>query len=172
MACLLQTLKMALTILMYRLSSLVLLTAPPFLFLGRIMKKEGWCVGLKFQSPSSSKFQLELLHENRVSTEPIIQQIYKYQTPARIHMSNGMGVQRVHKLQQRGHTVHSKEDNDQTIAFKQAERKLFTFSSLAHPIRLRAFFLISQEPGIPFGKVAKKLAVKESPSSAPLIAYH
>src|ERR1022692_1130694 len=70
MACLLQTLKMALTILMYRLSSLVLLTAPPFLFLGRIMKKEGWCVGLKFHSPSSSKFQLELLHENRVSTEP------------------------------------------------------------------------------------------------------
>ncbi len=50
---------------------------------------------------------------------------------------------------------------------KEAQRKLMLYGALNNPIRLDAFFLISENPGIAFKDIAKKF--KENKA---LIAYH
>lgn len=50
---------------------------------------------------------------------------------------------------------------------KQAYEKLRVYSVLDNPVRLKAFFLISDNPGIKFNDVVKSVKVRKS-----LVAYH
>jgi DNA-binding transcriptional ArsR family regulator len=78
---------------------------------------------------------------------------------------------RPHKFERTSTNIRGKKDKNDEAMFEQAERKLLTYSSLANPIRLKAFFLISRQPGIPFREVAKRIAL-DSSSKDSLVAYH
>lgn len=50
---------------------------------------------------------------------------------------------------------------------QQAYQKLLVYSALDNKVRFRAFFLISEKPGIKFNDIAKRINVRKS-----LLAYH
>ncbi len=51
---------------------------------------------------------------------------------------------------------------------KEAERKLMLYGALQKPIRLDAFLLISENPGIAFNEIAKRFKERDKA----LVAYH
>ncbi len=50
---------------------------------------------------------------------------------------------------------------------REAYEKLRVYGVLNNPVRLKAFFLIFNSPGIKFNEIAKKIKVRKS-----LVAYH
>lgn len=50
---------------------------------------------------------------------------------------------------------------------QEAYEKLRVYGVLNNPVRLEAFFLISDNPGIKFNEIAKKIKVRKN-----LVAYH
>ena len=55
----------------------------------------------------------------------------------------------------------------QEIDLAEARRKLMIYSALDTPVRLNAFFLIRDNPGITFNEIAREVKAKKA-----LVAYH
>ncbi len=55
----------------------------------------------------------------------------------------------------------------QEIDIAEARRKLMIYSALDTPVRLKAFFLIRDNPGITFNEIVKAVKAKKA-----LVAYH
>jgi DNA-binding transcriptional ArsR family regulator len=51
---------------------------------------------------------------------------------------------------------------------KKAERKLMAYGTLNNPVRLKAFLLIAEQPGVAFNDIVKGLKMRNKP----LAAYH
>ncbi len=55
----------------------------------------------------------------------------------------------------------------QEIDLAEARRKLMIYSALDTPVRLNAFFLIRDNPGMTFNQIVKRVKAKKA-----LVAYH
>jgi DNA-binding transcriptional ArsR family regulator len=55
----------------------------------------------------------------------------------------------------------------QELDVEEARRKLMIYEALNNPVRLKAFFVIRDNPGITFNEIAKTVKAKRA-----LVAYH